>query len=149
MKRVLGTVLLLLPPILCGLTGCQFVTEKVTAEHRDFDFIQSVGGIALGEARRLDDDSWFLPVRCDLSGCTAVTRTPVMVNSGLVVKEIHVQIEKGAVLLWIESCVYTETKCTPRTAGVVLDDVGPGKYRVEYLSGDGRRDAIGAVLIDR
>ncbi len=71
-----------------------------------------------------------------------------MVNSGLVVKEIHVRIEGEAILLWIESCVYTDDLRTPRTTGVVLNGLRPGRYTVQYSSKDGGRDEIGAVLVE-
>jgi len=141
------TILSLLITTVCVLSGCQFVTEEITADHCDFDMIESVGGIALGTACQTDDGAWFLPLRCDLSGCTTVTREPVMVNSGLAVREIHARIEKEALLLWIESCVYTEKSSTPQTDGILLEGVEPGRYKVEYLSADGRRDAIGTVVI--
>lgn len=134
---------------MCVTAGCQCITREATAERRDFDFIQSVGGIAVGEPRKEGERTWFLPVRCDLSGCTAVTCEPVLINSALAVKELHVRMEEDAVLLWIESCVYTDETRSPRTSGVRLDDIGPGRYTVLYLGEDGRRDEIGTVVIEK
>jgi hypothetical protein len=54
-------------------------------------FIQSVGGIKIGQAYRAANGHVWLPVKCDVSGLMHITTQPIALNSGLVVKGINVK----------------------------------------------------------
>ncbi|HVN40943.1 MAG TPA: hypothetical protein VMW19_22490 [Myxococcota bacterium] len=50
---------------------------------RSWDFVQSVGGIRVGDATRLEDGAVDVALECDVSGSKAITHQPEALNSGI------------------------------------------------------------------
>jgi hypothetical protein len=83
MNRILC---LILPMAIALASACDHDSAYVATPHvATWEFMQSVGGIAIGQPEKIDDSAWVLPIRCDVSGLTTVTREPKVMHSGVVV----------------------------------------------------------------
>ena len=114
--------------------GCGMAV--VTSEHRDWTFIQQVGGLAVGEPQKLADGNYRLPIRCDVSGLEAVTIKPRTVNSGLIVRETGCAVRQHTIQIWIKTCL-ADKKHNAAAPDVLLKNIPPGKYQVQYRNLDG------------
>lgn len=137
MKKSLLIVLLIFSQgALCALLG----------EERDWEFIQSVGGIAIGEPI-LEKNNWFLPVKCNVAGLKEITVKPTMLNSGLDWADTEVRIKGDVIYLSIETALVgmggKSSDCGPAKLG----EIKSGKYSVMYLSPDKSTNLIGEVEI--
>jgi hypothetical protein len=83
--------------------GCGMAV--VTSEQRDWNFIQSVGGLAVGEPQKLADGNYRLPINCDVSGLKQVTIKPTLINSALAVRETGCAVRGQTIQLWVKTCV--------------------------------------------
>jgi hypothetical protein len=102
----------------------------LTAEDRDWTFMQSVGGIAVKRPYRANG-KLYLPVECDVSGAKAITSKPSMINSGLVVHEVVAHRDGGSVFLSVRTALPSvghTTACTPAS----LENLPGGRYSVFY-----------------
>lgn len=113
--------------------GCGM--EVVTSEQRDWSFIQSVGGLAVGEPQKLDNGSYRLPIRCDVSGLQTITIKPTTLNSALGVRETGCAVRGQTIQLWITTCV-VDAKHSSAAPDVVLKNIPSGKYQVQYRNRD-------------
>ena len=107
-----------------------FACSAMTAEDRDWRFMQSVGGIAVHPLRRANGKV-SLPVECDVSGARAITTKPTALNSGLVVREVRASREGDAIYLVVRTSLPSggqRSSCP----SVDLVDVPAGRYRVFY-----------------
>ena len=137
MKKSLIIVLLIFSQsALCALLG----------EERDWEFIQSVGGISIGEPV-VEKNNWLLPVKCNVAGLREITVKPTTLNSGLVWADTEVGIKGGVIYLSIETALVgmggESSDCGPAKLG----EIEPGKYSVMYLSPDKSTNPIGDVEI--
>lgn len=108
----------------------------VTSESRDWNFIQSVGGLAVGEPQKQADGTYRLPINCDVSGLKQVTIKPTIINSALAVREIAYAVRGQTIQLWIKTCVI-DSRHSPAAPDVTLKNIPPGRYQVHYRSRDG------------
>ena len=116
------TILLATVPVL----AC----SALSAEKRDWTFMQRVGGIAVGRPYRANA-RLYLPVECDVSGTKAISSTPTMLNSGLVVHEVIARRDRAAIYVSVSTSLPSAgltTACTP----AVLEDLPAGRYSVFY-----------------
>ncbi len=116
------------------------------AQARDWSFVQSVGGLALGVPVERNG-TWYLPIRCDVSGVEAVTTRPTAIHSALACDPAAV-VEGQTIVLTIvarpeESSAFAD--CPP----VRLGRPPRGRYAVVYSGKTGERVAIGEVHIAR
>jgi len=82
-------------------SACKSNAYLTTPQAAGWDFIQSAGGIRIEPARRLTASSGVLPVTCDISGVKAITATPTVMHSGLVVTEMLNALRRSAsTLAW-------------------------------------------------
>jgi hypothetical protein len=114
--------------------GCGMAV--VSSEQRDWSFIQSVGGLGVDEPQKLDNGNYRLPVRCDVSGLHAITVKPTTLNSGLIVRETRATVREHTVQIWIVTCV-ADKHHNARAPDVILKNLPPGTYQVQYRSRDG------------
>ena len=133
---ILATMMVLGVAILA--TSCSTAVGIVTSDHRDWKFIQDVGGIRVGDPIPATGDIWNLPVECDVSGLTEITTKPTGINSALVVKDIKSQTRQDKILIWVVVCVVTDKYTEPHwTKSIRLKGVKEGKYSVQYRNPDG------------
>ena len=133
---ILATMMVLGVAILA--TSCSTAVGIVTSDHRDWKFIQDVGGIRVGDPISATGDIWNLPVECDVSGLTAITTKPTGINSALVVKDIKSRTRQDKILIWVVVCVVTDKYTEPHwTKSIHLKGIKEGKYSVQYLNPDG------------
>jgi hypothetical protein len=115
-------------------------------EERDWEFIQSVGGIAIGTPTLINHE-WLLPIECNVSGLKTITVKPTMLNSGLVWADTEVRIKDSEIHISIETALTgmggKSSSCGPAELGTLKS----GKYIIKYLSPDMSTNYIGEVDI--
>lgn len=114
------------------LAGCA-LTERMR-----WDFVQSVGGIAV-EAPVRTSKGVALPVRADVSGLTTVTVRPTTANSGLVCSATHAKVSGQNILIEISASVFGDSRLCPPAR---LGKISAGKYNVYY-----GKDLNSAILL--
>lgn len=115
-------------------------------EHRDWAFVQSVGGMALGAPYRTAKGVVMLPVRVDVSGTKAITTKPTALNSGLGIREIRVRRDGNTVRL---ALVTTPARESATSAGeVALGNLEVGLYTVQYAEPNGHTVDLGAIRVE-
>ncbi|HEY9842960.1 MAG: hypothetical protein ACAI44_14260 [Candidatus Sericytochromatia bacterium] len=110
-------------------------------EARDWDFVQSVGGIAVAAPVR-QGGRVLLPVRADVSGTEQISVKPVMLNSGLVCMGVSVVRDGQEIGLTIRTGLLQRGR-DARCPAADLGDLPPGTYRIVYLSPDGSKQPLG------
>lgn len=116
------------------LLGCGMAV--MTSEQRDWTFIQSVGGLAVGEPQKQAEGVWHLPITCDVSGLKQVTIKPTMINSALAVRETCQVVRGQTIQLWLKTCI-VDSRHSPAAPDVLLKHIPPGRYQVHYRNRDG------------
>lgn len=124
----------------------QGALSALLGEERDWEFIQSVGGISIGKPV-VEKNDWLIPVKCNVAGLREITVKPTMLNSALVWADTEVRIKGDVIYLSIETAVVgmggESSNCGPAKLG----KIEPGKYSVMYLSPDKSTNSIGEVEI--
>lgn len=79
----LQAVRVLIIPAILMIAACSPITtiRNVVEPPANWDFIQSVGGLSVGQPRLVDGIFW-LPLNLDLSGNRQITVAPTLNNSG-------------------------------------------------------------------
>jgi hypothetical protein len=126
-----------------------------TSTVADWEFIQSVGGIAVSVPTKNNDGSWTLPVACDVSGLTTITRKPTSLNSALVVTDTSARADGNKIHLMVVINSALRSKRTSHCTAVNLGNMKRGEYIVVYgdpISFYGKPEAVrhqvGTVRID-
>lgn len=108
--------------------------------------MESVGGIAIDEPIRKQDGTVTLPVKCDVSGLTTITKKPTMINSALVVAGIDKKIEEKQILISVNTGLASKnTMCT--CSGIDLGNIPSGDYQVFYRGSDRDKHLLGKVTV--
>jgi hypothetical protein len=128
------------------LLASQNAFAALLGTERDWAFIQSVGGIAIGEPK-LENNRWVLPVLCDVTGLKTITTKPTTLNSGLVWADTKARIEGNIIYLSIETAVVGMSGKSSACGPAKLGKLKPGKYEVMYLSANKSTHPIGALEI--
>ena len=81
--------------LLAAAASCTGIAGLVTAQHRDWRFVQSVGGIGVDSPRIEGGKGGVLPVACDVSGLREFTVKPTTLNSGLVTRRVACRVDKA------------------------------------------------------
>ena len=116
-------------------------SSPVSAQSRDWFFVQSVGGLAIGEPMK-KDGTWYLPIRCNVAGIEAITTKPTALHSALACSTI-VRFEDQAIVLSVSTGVGSSAKCPPAKLGAIAK----GRYKVFYSGSSAERIPIGEVNI--
>jgi hypothetical protein len=127
--------------------GCSSVASFATRSLCDWQFVQSVGGIALGKPHRDGRRHVLLPVHCDVSGFQTVTVAPTTINSGIVCESPLVRIRSGTVFLTVRISVASKLYASARCPDADLGVLTAGRYAVIYSSPDGSQHPLGTVQI--
>ncbi len=136
-RECVAAVLLLLCP-LAAFAG-------ILPERQTWDFMQSVGGISIGDPFR-EDGMWYLPVLCDVSGTRKVTVGPTRMNSSLAAPDVRIQVKGSAVYVTVVTTMVSHNQsslCKPASLG----NLPAGTYSVFYRDPDGTRHKLGKVSI--
>lgn len=104
----------------------------VCSEPREWAFVQSAGGIALGAVSE-NKGEWSLAVRANVSGLEEITVKPTVINSALVCTNTNVAITGSDIYLTIDAGIVRDgytTSCPEAHLGRIHE----GAYRVFYRS---------------
>ena len=119
--------------------------SSIFSTSRDWQFVQSVGGLAVGTPHRDDRKHVILPIRCDVSGTQTVTIHPTTLYSGLAcdLPTVHVRSTN----IFITVCTVLPGKRDARCPPADLGKLAGGDYSVFYLSPDGKREPLGSIQV--
>jgi len=109
-------------------------------------FMESVGGIAIGTPSRDPQGHVFLPVRCDVSGLTAISKKPTTLNSALSVKSLKKKVEEQKIYISVKTGVISKGE-TCKCSGVDLGNIPAGNYEVLYYGSDREKYPLGTVTV--
>jgi len=130
--------------------GCSSSIVSIAARSsRDWQFVQSVGGIAVGTPTRDSRGHVLLPIRCDVSGTQTVTVRPTAINSALVCESPTTRVRGSTVLLTIRTTIASSHNSNAHCPTADLGALSTGEYSVIYLSPDGSQHPIGSFQIPR
>jgi hypothetical protein len=140
---------LILPMAIALASACDHDSAYVATPHvATWEFMQSVGGIAIGQPEKIDDSAWVLPIRCDVSGLTTVTREPKVMHSGVVVTRMLHEIRDGDIAISIVINTPMGTARSSACPSITLKKVAPGDYRVLYMEPNKATHALGTVIFN-
>jgi hypothetical protein len=142
MKKVSLIALLLVCSIVASYAG---LAGWITAEPRDWKFIQSAGGIDIDPVIHEAGKS-LLPVTCDVSGLSIVTCRPTTMNSGLVLRKFEVKAVGKAITIRAVTSV-PEGERVSKTNYIDLSRIKPGAYDVYYETAGDPQKRLGAIEI--
>lgn len=117
----------------------------VCSEPKSWSFMQSVGGIAIGEALERKG-AWFLPVQANVAGLESITIKPVMLNSGLICESVSARIVGESIFLTVNAGLLRDGY-TQRCPEASLGTPKAGEYRVFYGHGEGEAAPLGRIVI--
>lgn len=116
---------------------------SVCSEARDWAFVQSAGGIALGELVS-KEGNWSLAVRANVSGLETITVKPQRINSALICERTDAVVQPGEIHLTIHSGLLRDGY-VPSCPNANLGKLAPGTYRVFYRSTNGELNPLGEI----
>lgn len=108
-------------------------------------FMEAVGGVAIGQPSR-KPQSVYLPVRCDVSGLTEITKKPTSINSALSVKSIKTKIEEQKIYVSVKTGLVSQNE-TCVCSGVDLGNIPAANYEVIYYGSDREEHSLGSVIV--
>jgi hypothetical protein len=116
-----------------------------TSHLATWDFIQSVGGIRVGNPEKKGDNSWALPVVCDVSGLTTVTQKPTTMNSALVVTKMLYKVSGKEIRISVVVNTPLSSSRTSRCSEIAMGTTSAGEYKVLYQESSKVTHALGTV----
>ena len=118
----------------------------LTSDAQDWDFVQKTGGIRISNPIK-KDGKIVLPVEYDVSGLTAVTQKPTLMNSGMTVRKIELKRKGTQIIIRVVTQVAEKGTHAGPVHYADLDDLPPGKYQVYYgTAGDAGKN-LGEIEI--
>ena len=131
------------------LAGCSYFLSSATRESKNWDFVQSVGGLKLGAPCRNPEGHVLLPITCDVFGTKKITKQPTTMNSALACDTPSVHVQGHSIGITVRTTIVTDLNrsadCPPADLGVIE----PGAYEVWYLSPNGIRKNLGTIVIQK
>jgi hypothetical protein len=109
-------------------------------------FMESVGGVAIGSPSRNQQGNVYLPVRCDVSGLTEITKKPTAINSALTVNSIKKKVKEQKIYISVKTGL-TSKNDSCMCSGVDLGDIPAGKYDVFYYGSDREEHSLGSFTV--
>jgi hypothetical protein len=106
------------------------VSVDALADRASWTFLQSVGGLTVGEPQR-ENGAWMLPIYADVSGLNNASTRPTTLNSGVACLETRASVEGSTVALSIFTGVAGSGR-VPRCPAANLGHLAPGAYTVVY-----------------
>jgi len=130
--------------LLSGLSANAGLGDWLYGE--SWQFMEAAGGVAIGSPTRNPQGSVYLPVRCDVSGLTTITKKPTAMNSALSIKSIKGKIDEQKIYISVKTGVISQGEtCT--CSGVDLGNIPAGNYEVVYYGSDKGEQPLGAVTV--
>ena len=119
--------------------------SSIFSSSRDWQFIQSVGGLAIGTPHRNDRKHVILPIRCDISGTETITVHPTTGYSGLACDLPAVHVHSTNVFITVRTTLpgKRDARCPPADLGKLAG----GDYSVFYLCPDGTHEPLGSIQV--
>ena len=111
-----------------------------------WEFMESVGGVKIDEPVRQAVGTVYLPVRCDVSGLTEITRKPTLINSALVVTGIDNKIKENQIWISVKTGLTTKNS-TCVCPGINLGNIPSGEYEVFYYGSDRQKHSLGTAIV--
>jgi hypothetical protein len=148
-KTKLKLSVLIASALLVAGAGCESIVSSAARSPRDWQFVQSVGGISLGTPNRDDRGHVLLPIRCDVSGLQTITVRPTTINSGIVCESPIVRVRSSTIFLTIRTSVPSKRYPNARCPDADLGAPTAGQYSVIYASPDGSQHPLGSIQIPR
>ena len=104
---------------------------KSYANEQDWDFVQSVGGMRIGEPK-LTSLEWTLPVELDVTGLQTITTKPTALHSGIVCEGIRAEFHDRDIYLYLFTGIPWVGAKNGQCPAISLGHPSPGKYGVYY-----------------
>ena len=120
----------------------------VSSQSRDWAFIQTIGGIAIGAPYRGAGGGVYLPIDCEVSGTRTITVKPTKVYSALTCQEPVVRVQGPSVYITVRTGFPSDRYPNARCPDANLGELAPGSYAVLYASPDGGEHPLGSIVID-
>lgn len=140
-------ILLIIAALLISTTTLHAsVIGWFTSDSRDWDFVQKTGGIKISNPIKKDGKN-VLPVEYDVSGLTAVTKKPTLLNSGLTVRKIELKRDGAQIIIRVVTQVAEKGTHAGPVHYAELDDLPPGKYHVFYETAGDAAKNLGEIEI--
>jgi hypothetical protein len=124
---------------------CRSIVSDAAQLSRDWQFVQSVGGLAIGTPQRDSRGYVMLPIRCDVSGSQTITVHPTTMYSGLSCDSPAVRVSSTNICITVRAGLFSkgDARCPPADLGKLAS----GDYSVFYLSPDGAQQPLGNIHI--
>lgn len=113
---------------------------------QSWDFMESVGGISIGTPHRTEKGTTYLPINCDVSGLTEITKKPTLMNSAIVVGGVTAKVRKHEIFLSVDTGL-AKSKSKSTCDGVELGDIPAGRYEVYYYGSDREKHKVGTAMV--
>jgi hypothetical protein len=144
MKIKLTWSALIVGTLFIALAFCQSFGSSIFSTARDWQFVQSVGGLSIGIPYRNDRKHVILPIRCYTSG-KQITIHPTTGYSGLAFDFPMVHIHSTNVFITV--CTVLPGKRDASCPPADLGKLAGGDYSVFYSSPDGNREPLGSIKV--
>jgi hypothetical protein len=140
----LSSILALLIAVIANSIASAGISDLIYG--RSWEFMESVGGIAINTPIREADGTVTLPVKCDVSGLTTTTKKPTIMNSALVVTGIDKRIEKEQIYISVNTGMVSKN-ATCICPSIDLGNIPSGDYQVYYQGSDRVKYTLGKVTV--
>ena len=124
------------------MPGCSLALR----ETKDWPFIQSVGGISIGQPVSTQD-GWYLPVNCDVSGLQTTTIKPTQLNSALVCYKVLASGDNQIIFISVQTSIVGSGPQTSSCRAVNIGNLRKGRYSIKYKEPNGSSHEIGSIDI--
>jgi len=114
--------------ILLLLSSC-----SVFSEHKDWSFVESVGGISVGGQDK--NPNWLI-IRGDVSGIKEFSSKPTVINSAIALKSVEHVIKDNVIQFYIVATLASEKYHSTEISGIDISGIKKGVYKVQYLNPD-------------
>jgi hypothetical protein len=131
--------------LLVSLAIRQSFGQSIFSTARDWQFVQSVGGLAIGTPHRDDRKHVILPIRCDITGAQTITIHPITGYSGLAFDLPAVRVHSTNVFITV--CTILPGKRDASCPPADLGKLAGGDYSVFYSSPGGKREPLGSIKV--
>lgn len=133
--------------VLAVVSSCSHVMSSAARSTRDWQFVQSVGGIAVGNPQRDANGEVHLPVDCDVSGLRAVSTSPSAINSGIACEAPAVVVRGRSVYIAVVTSLPSEKSGSAGCPDAHLGALAPGKYAVFHGSAEDTAHPLGFIEV--
>ena len=121
------------------LVGCKLMST----EYRDWRFVESVGGMQMGQPIKAKNGKWQLPIDCDVSGIRAITTKPTQINSALICNGFKVRVSGTNIFVTLRTTISGYASRT----NAELGNLSSGEYSVSYRDPDGSNYQLGVIRL--